>query len=67
MTELQAADVPSPNVWKRIENLIRAEPRAAAVPVAGAGCWTACAAPWACGAAPRWLAAWPPWRPWWWA
>ena len=37
MTELQAADVPSPNVWKRIENLIRAEPRAAAVPVAGAG------------------------------
>lgn len=27
MTELQAADVPSPNVWKRIENLLEVEPR----------------------------------------
>ena len=25
ITELQAADVPSPNVWKRIENLLQAE------------------------------------------
>ncbi|MGE0331665.1 MAG: anti-sigma factor [Ramlibacter sp.] len=38
MTELQAADVPSPNVWKRIENLLKAEPRAAAAaPLADAG------------------------------
>lgn len=31
MTELQAAEIPSPNVWKRIENLVQAEgqPRAA--------------------------------------
>lgn len=32
MTELQAADVPSPNVWKRIENLLQAQPAVAAVP-----------------------------------
>lgn len=37
MTELQAADVPSPNVWKRIENLVRAQPAAAAAPAADAG------------------------------
>ncbi|MES3003733.1 MAG: anti-sigma factor [Pseudomonadota bacterium] len=29
ITELQQAQVPDPNVWKRIENLIAAEPRAA--------------------------------------
>lgn len=29
MTELQAADMPSPNVWKRIENLLKAQPAAA--------------------------------------
>lgn len=38
MTELQASDVPSPNVWKRIENLLKAEPRAAAAaPAADTG------------------------------
>ena len=37
MTELQAADVPSPNVWKRIENLLKAQPAAAAAPVADTG------------------------------
>jgi len=37
MTELQAADVPSPNVWKRIENLLKAQPAAAAPPVADTG------------------------------
>ncbi len=38
MTELQASDVPSPNVWKRIENLLQAEPRAAAAaPAADTG------------------------------
>lgn len=37
MTELQAADVPSPNVWKRIENLLQAQPAAAAAPVADTG------------------------------
>jgi anti-sigma-K factor RskA len=37
MTELQAADVPSPNVWKRIENLVKAQPAAAAAPVADTG------------------------------
>ena len=34
MTELQAADVPSPNVWKRIENLLKAQPAPAPAPVA---------------------------------
>jgi anti-sigma-K factor RskA len=34
MTELQAAEVPSPNVWKRIENLIAAQPVAAVHPEA---------------------------------
>src|SRR6187549_2805754 len=29
MTELQASDQPSPNVWKRIENLLAAAPGAA--------------------------------------
>lgn len=37
MTELQAADVPSPNVWKRIENLLQVQPAAAAAPVADTG------------------------------
>ena len=37
MTELQAADMPSPNVWKRIENLLKAQPAAAAAPVADTG------------------------------
>ena len=37
MTELQAADVPSPNVWKRIENLVKAQPAAAAAPVPDTG------------------------------
>jgi len=37
MTELQAADVPSPNVWKRIENLLQAQPAAAPAPVADPG------------------------------
>lgn len=32
LTELQASDVPHPNVWKRIENLVAAEARPAAVP-----------------------------------
>jgi anti-sigma-K factor RskA len=32
MTELQASEQPSPNVWKRIENTIQAEPPAAAAP-----------------------------------
>jgi anti-sigma-K factor RskA len=32
MTELQGADQPSPNVWKRIENLLAAQPAAAAQP-----------------------------------
>lgn len=32
MTELQAADLPSPNVWKRIENLLRAEPPVSSAP-----------------------------------
>ena len=31
MTELQASDMPSPNVWKRIENLLNAETPAAVV------------------------------------
>lgn len=37
MTELQAADVPSPNVWKRIENLLQAQPAAAPAPVVDTG------------------------------
>lgn len=37
MTELQAADVPSPNVWKRIENLLQAQPAAVAATVADTG------------------------------
>lgn len=36
MTELHA-DMPSPNVWKRIENLLKAQPAAAAAPVADTG------------------------------
>lgn len=32
MTELQASDVPSANVWKRIENLLKVQPAAAAAP-----------------------------------
>lgn len=31
MTELQASDMPSPNVWKRIENLLQAEANPAAL------------------------------------
>ena len=34
ITELQQAEVPGPNVWKRIENLVAAESRPAAAPVA---------------------------------
>lgn len=37
MTELQPADVPGPNVWKRIENLVKAEPGVAAAPAADTG------------------------------
>src|SRR6187402_2760550 len=36
ITELQHAQVPGPNVWKRIENLIGAEGRPAAAPAAAA-------------------------------
>lgn len=36
MTELQPVAVPDPNVWKRIENLIGAQPAAAPAPTAGA-------------------------------
>lgn len=38
MTELQTAEIPSPNVWKRIENLVQAEglPRAAPDPASAA-------------------------------
>ena len=32
MTELQTAEVPSPNVWKRIENLVQTEARPSALP-----------------------------------
>src|SRR5690349_20633640 len=32
ITELQHAQQPGPNVWKRIENLVAAESRVAAVP-----------------------------------
>lgn len=32
MTELQRAEVPSPNVWKRIENLLAAQPAGASAP-----------------------------------
>ncbi|OOG60595.1 anti-sigma factor [Polaromonas sp. C04] len=34
MTELQAGEVPGPNVWKRIENLLAAQPQTRAAPVA---------------------------------
>jgi len=37
MTELQAGEAPSPNVWKRIENLVAAQPQARAAPVAPQG------------------------------
>jgi anti-sigma-K factor RskA len=36
ITELQNAQVPGPNVWKRIENLVAAETRPAAAPAASA-------------------------------
>jgi anti-sigma-K factor RskA len=42
MTELQQAQSPSPNVWKRIENLVAAEaPLGEALPVANGGWFTA--------------------------
>jgi len=43
MTELQQAQAPSPNVWKRIENLVAAEPGAAATPpvLENGGWWRA--------------------------
>lgn len=34
MTELQAGEAPSPNVWRRIENLVAAQPQTRAAPVA---------------------------------
>ena len=34
LTELQPGEVPSPNVWKRIENLVAAQPQARAAPLA---------------------------------
>jgi anti-sigma-K factor RskA len=34
LTELQASEVPSSNVWKRIENLVAAQPQTRAAPVA---------------------------------
>jgi anti-sigma-K factor RskA len=37
ITELQPAQAPGPNVWKRIENLLAAEARAATGPVADPG------------------------------
>lgn len=34
MTELQASEAPGPNVWKRIENLVAAQPQTRTAPVA---------------------------------
>ena len=69
MTELQAGDAPSPNVWKRIENLLAAQPQTRGAPVARRRipCSTSFAGPWACGVALPSRARWPAWPPCWWA
>jgi anti-sigma-K factor RskA len=64
VAELQPQEAPSPAVWKRIENLVKADKEARAMQAARAPLHPRAAGgpAWACGAVARRRARLPPWR-----